>query len=73
MANEKGKVAKVKVTEREMVRNALQTMLVESGAELVGRTKEGLVLEVNGKNVVVRTILKKEKVERGEFLEVFNQ
>ncbi len=67
----KAKVAKV--TEREMVRGILAELLSESGSNLVGRTKEGLVLEVNGKQVVVRTILKKEKIEKGEFIEVFGQ
>jgi len=55
--------AKVKVTEREIVREALAETLKATGANLIGRTKEGLVLEVNGKHVVVRTILKKANVE----------
>ncbi len=61
--------AKVKVTERELVREILKEALLESGANLVGRTKEGLVLEVNGANVVVRTILKKAKVEATDLIE----
>ncbi len=65
---EKGKV---KITEREMVRDILKNTLVETGANLVGRNKEGLVLEVNGNHVVVRTILKKEKVEAKDLLETF--
>ncbi len=65
---EKGKV---KVTEREMVRDILKETLANTGANLVGRTKEGLVLEVNGNHVVVRTILKKEKVEATDMLESF--
>ncbi len=65
-----GKV-KAKVTEREIVRNILQSVLLENGSNLVGRTKEGLVLEVNGSHVVVRTILKKGKVEVNEMLETF--
>lgn len=63
--------AKAKVTEREIVRTALLENLVESGANLVGRTKEGLVLEVNGNHVVVRTILKKAKVEAKDLLETY--
>jgi len=60
---EKEKVAKV--TEREIVKNVLVEVLTEKGANLVGLTKEGknLVLEVNGKHVVVRAILKKENLE----------
>ncbi len=67
---EKGKV-KVKITEREIVRNTLQEALVGIGANLIGRSKEGLVLEVNGNHVVVRTILKKEKVEKTKLIESF--
>lgn len=63
------KVKKVKVTEREIVRGALIEALKATGANLVGRTKEGLVLGVNGNHVVVKTILKKEKVERKDFVE----
>ena len=64
------KAKKVKVTEREIVRNALAENLKEAyGLEKIGRTKEGLVLEVNGVNVVVRTILKKEKVEAKDIVE----
>jgi hypothetical protein len=63
------KVKKVKVTEREIVRGALIEALKATGANLVGRTKEGLVLEVNGNHVVVRTILKKEKVEKKGLVE----
>ena len=66
--SEKAKVAKV--TERELVRNALAEDLKRNyGLEKIGRTKEGLVLEVNGVNVVVRTILKKEKVENKDIVE----
>jgi hypothetical protein len=63
------KVKKVKVTEREIVRGALIEALKATGANLVGRTKEGLVLEVNGNHVVVRTILKKEKIEKKDLVE----
>ncbi len=64
------KAKKVKVTEREIVRNALAENLKEAyGLEKIGRTKEGLVLEVNGVNVVVRTILKKEKIEAKDIVE----
>ena len=64
------KEVKVKVTEREIVRGALVEALKATGANLIGRTKEGLVLEVNGAHVVVRTILKKEKVEKKDLIEV---
>jgi len=57
------KAKKVKVTEREIVKAELVNVLTKAGANLVGETKEGLVLAVNGKHVVVRTILKKELVE----------
>jgi hypothetical protein len=63
------KVKKVKVTEREIVRGVLIEALKATGANLVGRTKEGLVLEVNGNHVVVRTILKKAKIERKDLVE----
>ncbi len=69
MAESKVKVAKV--TERELVREALVEALRANGANLIGRTKEGLVLEVNGNHVVVRTILKKEKVEKTALVETF--
>ncbi len=69
MAEGKAKVAKV--TEREIVRLALVEALVKDGANLVGRSKEGLVLEVNGSHVVVKTILKKEKVEAKDIVETF--
>ena len=60
----------VKVTEREMVRNTLaETIKTAFGLEKIGRTKEGLVLNVNEKDVVVRVILKKEKVEKADILE----
>lgn len=58
---EKGKVAKV--TEREIVKGVLVEVLKEKGANIVGAVKEGILLEVNGRHVVVRTILKKENVE----------
>jgi hypothetical protein len=63
------KVKKVKVTEREIVRGVLIEALKATGANLVGRTKEGLVLEVNGNHVVVRTILKKAKIEKKDLVE----
>lgn len=60
----------VKMTEREIVRNSLaETLKEKHGLEKIGRTKEGLVLEVNGKHVIVRTILKKENVEAKDILE----
>jgi hypothetical protein len=65
------KVKKVKVTEREIVRDMLTQILVDSGSNVIGRTKEGLVLAVNDNHVVVKTILKKEKVEKKEFIESF--
>ncbi len=58
------KVAKVRVTERELVKAELRNVLQEAGANLIGEVKEGLVLEVNGKHVVIRTILKKELIEK---------
>lgn len=62
---------KVKVTEREIVREALaKLLLAEFGLNELKRTKEGLVLEVNGETVVVRTILKKEAVKTGDVIEV---
>jgi hypothetical protein len=66
-----GKVKVVKVTERDIVRGVLAKALKAEGANLIGRTKEGLVLEVNGVNVVVKTILKKEKVETKDLIENF--
>lgn len=68
---EKGKGKVAKVTEREIVREILRERLVETGSNLIGRTKEGLVLEVNGNHVVVRTILKKEKVEAKDLIETY--
>lgn len=68
---EKGKGKVAKVTEREIVREILRERLVETGSNLIGRTKEGLVLEVNGNHVVVRTILKKEKVEAKDLVETY--
>lgn len=53
----------VKITERDIVKDALVEALKGAGANLVGRTKEGLVLEVNDKHVVVKAILKKERIE----------
>lgn len=53
----------VKITERDIVKDALVEALKVAGANLVGRTKEGLVLEVNDKHVVVKAILKKERIE----------
>jgi hypothetical protein len=58
---EKAKVAKV--TEREIVKSVLVEALKEKNANILGAVKEGILLEVNGKHVVVRTILKKENVE----------
>ncbi len=57
------KAKKVKVTEREIVKAELVKHLTKAGANLIGETSQGLVLAVNGKHVVVRTILKKELVE----------
>lgn len=67
---EKAKVAKV--TEREIVKDVLVAVLTEKGANLVGLTKEGknLVLEVNGKHVVVRAILKKENLEAKDIVKL---
>ena len=65
------KIKKVKITEREIVRDQLRDMLVANGSNVVGRTKEGILLEVNGNHVIVRTILKKEKVEAKDILETF--
>jgi hypothetical protein len=65
------KEKKVKITEREIVRDMLTKILVDSGSNVIGRTKEGLVLAVNDNHVVVKTILKKEKVERKDFVETF--
>ena len=67
------KVKKVKVTERDIVRDLLVGILVDAGSKLIGRTKEGLVLEVNDNHVVVRTILKKEKVEKKDLLETYGR
>ena len=68
--SEKGKEKKVEL--REIVRGELaQMILKEQGLEGIGRSKEGLVLEVNGVNVVVKTILKKEKVETKDLIETF--
>ncbi len=66
------KVKEVKVTAREIVRAELVKMLTENGTNLVGRTKEGLILEVNGETVAVKVILKKDKVEKGAFVERFD-
>jgi len=49
----------------------LTQILVDSGSNVIGRTKEGLVLAVNDNHVVVKTILKKEKVEKKDFIESF--
>ena len=57
------KVKKVKVTEREIVKGVLTELLVANGANVLGMVKEGILLEVNGEHVVVRTILKKNRVE----------
>lgn len=65
------KEKKVKITERDIVRDVLVKVLADSGSNMVGRTKEGIVLEVNGNHVVVRTILKKEKVEAKDLLETY--
>ena len=65
------KVKKVKITERDIVRDLLVGILADAGSKLIGRTKEGLVLEVNDNHVVVRTILKKEKVEKKDLLETY--
>ena len=65
------KEKKVKVTEREIVRGVLVEVLKASGSNVVGRTKEGILLEVNGNHVVVKTILKKEKVEAKDLVETF--
>jgi len=70
-AKEMAEAVKVKVTEREIVREGLVETLKATGANLIGRTKEGLVLEVNGSHVVVRTILKKELVEAKDLIEKF--
>jgi hypothetical protein len=65
-----GKDKAVKITEREIVKAELARLLKENGANLLGATKEGLVLEVNGKHVVVRTILKKENIAKRSILAV---
>ncbi len=66
------KEKKVKITEREIVRDALVESLKRDGANLIGRTKEGLVLDINGSHVVIKTILKKERVEKADILETFS-
>ncbi len=37
--------------------------------EKIGRTKEGLVVEIGEETVVVKTILKKDKVEKKDIIE----
>ena len=60
-----------KVTEREVLREKLAVMLMrEMGLEKMGRTKEGLVVKVGEETLVVRVILKKEKVETKDVVEV---
>ena len=60
-----------KVTVREVMREKLAVMLMkEMGLEKMGRTKEGLVVKVGEETLVVRVILKKEKVETKDVVEV---
>jgi hypothetical protein len=59
-----------KVTAREVIRAELAEILKrEKGLEKIARTKEGLVLVVGEETVVIRVILKKEKIEANEILE----
>ena len=62
---------KVKVTERDIVRGVLVQVLADAGSNMIGRTKEGILLEVNGNHVIVKTILKKERVEAKDLIETY--
>lgn len=65
---EKGK--EKKVTAREELRGVIAGLLMEEfGLEKIGRTKEGLLVKVGDEDVIVRVILKKEKVEAKDIVE----
>jgi len=65
---EKGK--EKKVTARETLRTVIAGLLMEKfELEKIGRTKEGLLVKVGDEDVIVRVILKKEKVEAKDIVE----
>lgn len=65
---EKGK--EKKVTARENLRMVVAGLLMdEFGLEKIDRTKEGLVVRIGEEDLVVRVILKKDKVEKKDVVE----
>ncbi len=65
------KAKEKKVTVREILREELAILIMEAkGMEKIGRTKEGLVVEIGEETVVVKTILKKDKVEKKDIVEI---
>ncbi|MFA6711130.1 MAG: hypothetical protein WCS33_00235 [Candidatus Caldatribacteriota bacterium] len=65
---EKGK--EKKVTARETLRTVIAGLLMdEFGLEKIGRTKEGLLVRTGDEDLIVRVILKKNKVEAKDIVE----
>ncbi len=65
------KAKEKKVTVREILREELAILIMEArGMERIGRTKEGLVVEIGEETVVVKTILKKDRVEKKDIVEI---
>ncbi len=64
------KAKEKKVTLREIVREELAILIMEQrGMVEIERTKEGLVIEEGEEVVVVKVILKKDRVEKKDIIE----
>ena len=63
--------AEKKVEMRDVLRNKVaQLVMAEFGMAEIARSKEGLVINVEDKSLVIRVIQKKERVEKADIVEV---
>lgn len=59
-----------KVEVRDEIREEIaQLLMAQFGLETMNRTKEGLVLPVGDKDLVIRVVQKKERVTQGDVIE----
>lgn len=64
-----------KLEVRDILRNKIAQLIMEDlGISEIGRSKEGLVISTSdGKDLVVRVIQKKERVEKADIVEIIKR